>query len=158
MKRIVVVDIDHTVSDAYWRDPIMNRPQPDWDDYHAQSINDRPIEEVCALVRSLAMQDWLVVGCTARPGKWRQLSLQWLDKVGNVPMDELLMRPDDSFIPSPQLKIALVTARFGHDFWNVIDLMIEDREDVVTAFRAAGVSVLQVHKAARIEEPLDNDR
>lgn len=151
MKKIVVVDIDHTVSDAYWRDPIMNNPIPDWDAYHEASIRDKPIEEVCQLVRSLHQCGWSTIGCTARPGKWRRLSLEWLDTIGNVPLDELLMRPDDDYHPSAQLKLDLITKRFGNDFHNVIDLMLEDREDVTAAFRAAGVTVLQVHKSARIE-------
>jgi hypothetical protein len=147
MKQIVLTDIDHTISDASWRDPMI--PLNDWDAYHAASANDLPIQATCDLLWTLERAGWLIVGCTARPGKWRKLTLNWMMR-HIVPMHELLMRPDDNYRSSPEMKLQLVTERFGPDFAEVITFMLEDREDVTQAFKAAGLTVLQVHKRSSI--------
>lgn len=146
MKRIVLTDLDHTITDASWRDPMI--PLNDWDAYHAASEHDKPIEDTVQLLRTLDAAGWLIVGCTARPGKWRKLSMTYMFR-HIIPMHELLMRPDDNYRSSPDMKLELVTERFGPDFAEVITLMLEDREDVTQAFKAAGVTVLQVHSHNR---------
>jgi hypothetical protein len=142
MKKIVLTDLDHTVSDSFWRDPMIGSSS--WDDYHAASKDDKPLEDVCTLLRTLDAADWLIIGITARPGKWRKLTMEWLIR-HSVPMHELLMRPDDNFRPAPAMKLELARDRFGQDFAQVITFMLEDRGDVAGAFRLEGVTVLQVH-------------
>jgi hypothetical protein len=147
MKQIVLTDLDHTITDAYWRDPMI--AANDWDAYHAASVHDKPIEATVNLLRSLEAANWLIVGCTARPGKWQKMSMEYMFRY-SIPMHELLMRPDEDFRPSPPMKLALVADRFGPDFAEVITFMLEDREDVTAAFRAAGVTVLQVHNKQKV--------
>lgn len=151
MKPVILCDIDHSIADSFWRDPIMNVPRPDWDEYHAASIGDKPIEATVRLLRALHRSGWLIVGFTARPAKWQKLSNEWLYK-WTIPMHEMLMRPDDNFRPATELKMELVIKRFGPDFAEVVTLMLEDREDVTAMFRAAGVTVLQVHAARQLEK------
>jgi hypothetical protein len=147
MKKIILTDLDHTVSDSFWRDPMIGTVK--WDEYHRASADDLPIEDVCQLLRTLDAADWLIVGVTARPAKWRKLSMDWMIRHA-VPMHELLMRTDEDYRPAPPMKIALARERFGPDFAHAITFMLEDRSDVAAAFKAEGVTVLQVHASQRI--------
>jgi hypothetical protein len=135
--RAVLVDIDHTLSDAFWRDELIGT----WDAYHEASSGDLPLLPVIGLINSLHLCRYTIVGITARPEKWRQLTLNWLVRWG-AHVHELLMRPDDAFHPSPEIKLELARKRFP-DF-NDIAFLLEDRDDVCAAFREAGVTVLQV--------------
>jgi hypothetical protein len=87
---------------------------------------------------------WLIVGITARPEKWRALSMKTLIK-HNVSMDELLMRPDEAFHPAPEIKVLLAQKRFpGTTLQDEVAFLLEDREDVCEAFHALGITTLQV--------------
>lgn len=85
----------------------------------------------------------LIVAITARPEKWRALTAAWLTK-HRIPVDEILMRADDAFRPSVAMKLELAAARFPNLRDEVL-MLIEDRADVCDAFRALGITVLQVH-------------
>lgn len=131
----VIIDIDHTISDAFWRDGMIGG-DGGWDAYHAASCNDKPLLHMPRLVECLARR-YVLVGATARPEKWRQLTQEWLLE-HQILLHELLMRPDDAFRPAPQIKVELIRARFKSPK-DEIAFIIDDREDVISAFLAEGV-------------------
>jgi len=139
----ILVDLDHTLSNAFHRDEMIGVET--WDTYHAASINDEPLHDVCGLVRALALQGYTLVGLTARPAKWRQLTNEWLVKHG-VPLDTILMREDEDFRPSAEMKTALALDYFGGEeaLRERVAFLLEDREDVAAAFSALGITALQV--------------
>lgn len=145
----ILCDIDHTVSDAAWRDEMIGKAS--WDEYHAASVNDKPIPGVRDILIGLKAAGHEIIGFTARPEKWRQISIRWLAENG-VPMDEILMRPDTDYRPAPQIKMALAQEHYGENFADEIGLIIEDREDVVAAFRAHGITCIQIHCAIKVEK------
>lgn len=141
--KFILVDIDHTLSDAAWRDPMIGG-EGGWDAYHAASIDDKPAEDVVGLINLLQRKRSLsIVGITARPEKWRNLTMSWLLK-NSVFLDELLMREDEDFRPAPALKIALAKQRFGETLTGVV-AVLDDRDDVTAAFKSLNITVLQVH-------------
>lgn len=139
------LDIDRTISDADWREPLISAGG--WDDYHNQAHRDKPITEIIELVRALASTgEWTIIGLTARPEKVRQMTMRWLVS-HRVLLDELLMRADDNFSPSARVKIDLVHQRCGGKEPNKSRFIImDDREDVCVAFRDLGYVALQVHR------------
>lgn len=140
----VLVDIDHTLSDAFHRDGMIGVET--WDAYHAASIDDEPLHDVCGLVRALALQGYAPVGLTSRPAKWRQLTNQWLIRHG-VPLDTILMREGEDYRPSAEMKTALALEYFGGEeaLRERVAFILEDRDDVASAFHGLGVTVLQVY-------------
>lgn len=114
-----------------------------WDEYHAASAKDEPLEDVINLLHALRNSGYTPIGLTARPGKWRQLTMDWLVK-HDVPFEELLMRPDDDYHPAPAMKVALALERFPQ-IKDQVAFVLDDREDVIAAFKALGVTALQVH-------------
>ena len=138
----VLIDIDHTLSDAAWRDPMIGG-EGGWDAYHAASISDEAATDIVALADAMKAQGHEVIGLTARPEKWRKLTMEWMLN-NRVFLDEILMRPDEAFHPAPELKMTLARERFGEKLENVL-FVLDDRDDVAAVFRGAGITVLQVH-------------
>lgn len=140
----VLVDIDHTLSAAWHRDSMIGG-EGGWDAYHSASPADEPIHDVMMMINALHSQGWTIIGLTARPEKWRRLTMDWL--VNHfIKMDELLMRPDEAFHPAPEIKVQLVLEHFGSQeaMQSKVAFLIEDREDVCEAFHQLGITTLQV--------------
>jgi len=140
MMKYILVDIDHTLSDAFWRDTMIGIST--WDEYHAASAKDAPLHDVVELIRKLHLR-YHIIGFTARPEKFRQLTMKWCLN-NKVPLDELLMRPQEAFEPAPKIKKALIEKRFGENL-SEIALVLEDREDVCETLKGMSLTVLQVH-------------
>jgi NLI interacting factor-like phosphatase len=131
---ILITDLDHTLAASSWRD---QHRGGNWDAYHAMAKDDKPILQMIFLINTVALNA-KVVCITTRPEKWRMLTLNWLLKY-RVEIDELLMRPNDDFRPSPVLKVALAQQFLAEDE-NIV--AIDDREDVLQAYQAVGIKAL----------------
>lgn len=138
---IVAVDIDHTLRYAARRDGLMPLdPRDDWDPYHAAGGDDKAAAPIINVVIALHNAGHEIYIVTAIPRKWLRHTYSWLHKAGIlVDQDHILMRPmeDDKFRPSPEIKQELLSHLD-------VDLLIEDRIDVVEAFAKDGVTTLQV--------------
>lgn len=145
MMKIVACDIDHTLSDAAWRDGMIGIKT--WDEYHDAGERDLPLQETINLLMALALYGHEIVGLTARPEKWRTQTNKWLMS-HLVPMSVLLMRPDEDHRPSPAVKLDLLTSHCGGDL-STVALVLDDRADIASVFVENQVTVLQVHARRR---------
>jgi hypothetical protein len=118
-----------------------------WDDYHKAAEKDEVIHVTKIVLQALARAGHELIGITNRPGKWREITTRWLVR-NEVPLSDVLMRGDDDYRQAPQLKLELARARFGEDLRGAVGLLIEDRDDVVSAFMAAGVPCIHVRGGA----------
>lgn len=152
---ILLIDIDHTISDAAWRDDMINNN--DWDAYHLAGKEDKPIQEIVQFIYSLAgdaeyeRHCWEIIAVTARPEKWRKQTMEWMGKHGVI-IDDILMRPDDAFRSAADMKIELLRKRFGDNLeqlegHNVI--LIDDNEKVIEAMRGLNITTMQITAAKR---------
>lgn len=141
-RRIVLVDVDHTLRNAFPRDHMIGVSA--WDDYHLAARGEEPLHDIVNLVNSLVLCGYTVVGLTAIPMKYRQLTMEWFAE-NKVNICDILMRPDATFRPSPEIKTALAKEHFGENLAEKIAFILEDRDDVCMAFRDLGVTALQVH-------------
>lgn len=147
----VLVDMDHTLSDAEWRDGIIIEIMEGgrgmtWDDYHVDQHKDAPLWDAVTLVSALKAHDFKIIIMTSRPEKWREQTSKWLFSYG-VEFDELIMRPDDNHEASAVIKVDMAKRRFGERI-DQIAMVVDDRADVCQAFRAMGVTAIQVHRCA----------
>jgi hypothetical protein len=119
---------------------------PDWDAYHLDLINDDPVEDMVVMVNALHFGGLFVHGFTARPEKWRAPTQAWLTK-HRVHFDGLIMRPDTDFRPSAECKVAMAVSHFGSEQMvrDHVALIVDDREDVLTAFAGLGVTTLLIN-------------
>lgn len=151
MRDIILVDIDHVISDAFWRDDMIKRSRDsgDWEEYHSRGKEDKPIEDVVRLINIISGSSGYkleIFAITARPEKWRKQTMEWFRKYG-VMLDYLLMRPEDAFKPAPTIKVDLCKEE------GILDRILcifDDREDVVAAFKALGITAFHVHARRNI--------
>ena len=136
MRPIAAVDVDHTLAESAWRDCLMplDHRAGDWTMYYSLQRDDRPRAGVIEFVRSLARFHDIFVN-TAREERYREDTEWWLTEMG-VPHVATLMRPHGDKTATPLLKV-----RNLQPVWNRLVLVIDDREDVLDAFRALGVNV-----------------
>lgn len=144
-RQYILCDLDHTLSNAFHRDDMIGKVE--WDEYHSLAHKDEPLWDIFNTLCYLADDDgfgYKVVGLTARPEKWRAATVEWCAKHGLV-LHDLLMRPHDNFDSSPELKVYLAQCYFEGAVADHVKFVIDDREDVIAAFKALGVTGLVVH-------------
>lgn len=135
---ILITDIDDVVSSTGWRKASL--VDGDFDAYHSLSLKDPPNLMIIDLINAAHNSGHRTIAITGRPEKFRGITNAWMVQ-NKVKIDEIIMRPDDNFMTSPDLKLHLLK--------QLLDpiakmLILEDRTDVTTALRGAGYTVLQV--------------
>jgi hypothetical protein len=136
---ILLCDIDHTITDAAWRDPWLGQ----WETYHPKSVDDKPIMPVIKAVNAMALLGWQVVLLTSRNERWRQITLEWLVK-HKVLASGLVMRPEDSYLPCHELKIKLAIEIFGPRLEG-IGMVWDNSAQNLEPFQELGITTMQVN-------------
>ena len=143
LPRSIVFDIDGTLSDPTHR---MNFAlMKEWDRFNEEALNDPVIVRIANLLRCLSVSADIIL-LTGRNEKYRYVTQEWLsDAELDASYEELLMRPDNDFRPDHEVKIELLEKRFGgrENVLNNVWFVVEDRDQVVEAFRNYGLTVLQ---------------
>ena len=133
---IVVVDLDGTLCDSAHREHLARAKE--WDQFHSLLGEDEPHLDVLNMIHLLSTGQ-TVIALTGRNERHRQATLKWISE-HNVPLDDLLMRPDDNYESDHELKPRLLDEwldenGFAHsDVW----FILEDRDKVVEAWRNLG--------------------
>lgn len=140
MRKIVVVDIDGTVSKVGDRLKYLKRDKPNWDRFYDSCFEDQPIQEVIDLVKVLE-KDYEIVYCTGRRESVRGVTQTWLLDRGLM-VGKLLMRPDgdkrhDTDVKPEQLSNEGILLQ-------EIAFVLEDRDSMVKKWRGLGLKCLQV--------------
>jgi hypothetical protein len=140
MTMYILIDIDHTIANSFWRDSMIGADS--WDNYHAASKDDKPFKNVVNIINSLSAMGYSFIAITGRTEKFRQLTLNWFLKY-RIDIHELLMRPDDIFLKNAEMKVQLVQLRFGGDY-KQIHFAIEDNETTCIEYQKLGITSLQI--------------
>lgn len=145
MKRIVIVDIDGTISQVGERLKYLKQEPKDWDSFYNDCFEDEPIMEMIDLVYSLYLQGYQLVFCTGRRESCREKTEKWLYRYFEPEVafnSILLMRPNNDHRHDTEIKpMLLETAGINHDS---IDFVLEDRNSMVKKWRELGLRCLQV--------------
>jgi hypothetical protein len=140
--RIIIVDLDGTLYNSVGRSHFAKAGL--WDDFHNQSVFDKPNEDVLDLVKELG-RTCTMLGITGRNNKFRPITNAWLTR-WDVPLDDLLMRPDGNYSPDAEVKLSLLHTWLGknnrtmREIWFALD----DRDKMVDAWRNASIPCYQV--------------
>lgn len=143
-KKIIIVDIDGTISKVGDRIKYLEQDPKDWDAFYAACGEDDPKWDIIYLVTGLISQGFEIVFCTGRRESVRNITQVWLNHkfLRHFHADELLMRHDGDFrhdtIVKPEL---LIEAGISTDR---IFMVLEDRNSMVAKWREMGLTCLQV--------------
>ena len=138
------MDIDGTIADCSHRmHYIQNKPK-NWKKFFEEMVNDKPIQPVIDLVRSLTystqMLYWNAVLLTGRPEKYRRETAEWLT-IQFLGFNHLYMRKDGDYREDFVVKEELLN-QVRQDGFNP-SIAIEDRSRNVEMFRRNGLIVFQ---------------
>lgn len=146
--KLIIVDLDGTLCHCAWRSPLAK--DGEWDKFHKAAENDLPNNTViqllhreAAFARDAEEPIWIVC-LTGRPINFFKQTMAYFEKY-NIPIDELVMRPEGDFTSDYLYKVRELRRRF--DF-SRIRYVLEDRDTVVKAFRECGLTVFQVNSGS----------
>lgn len=136
----IVFDIDGTLTLV--GDRLNDLKNKDWDSFYNRCHEDAPNQSICDIYKQSYIFGNKLILLTGRRESCRQKTLDWLYRHGLAAPELLIMRPDndwrsDTVVKFEQLEKAGVKAKD-------VDLVFEDRNSMVKAWRDLGVTVCQV--------------
>lgn len=140
MKKIVLVDIDGTISKVGDRLKYLQQKPKDWDSFYNACFEDEPIQEIVDLVKSLS-RNYSIVFCTGRREQVREKTIDWLFEHYGLPVN-LLMRKDGDKRHDTEAKPELLE-NAGIELRDIA-FILEDRKSMVKKWRELGLKCLQV--------------
>ena len=143
MKPAFIFDIDGTIADCSHRLHFIQQETPDWDAFYSLCVNDKPIDNVCHLLRIIP-SDVDIIFITGRSEKWRGDTNNWISLrvFGGFRPGLLYMRADGDHRPDYEIKKEIYEKHIKDNF-NVLGVF-EDRDQVVKMWRELGLTCYQV--------------
>lgn len=140
----IIVDLDGTICDCSHRIHYIRSKPKNWRAFFAGIPYDTVHEDIHDLVWALSRDGHQIILCTGREEENREATENWLIMNVSFEWEKLYMRPPKDNRPDSIVKVELLEQMRNDGFSPT--LAIDDRQQVVDAFRAAGLRVLQVAK------------
>lgn len=137
----ILIDIDGTLADARNREHLITGEG--WDAYYRDCINDVPILDVIAIVQAFHQAGFECVGITERPEHYWPATQAWLLK-NKAPITTVLMRENMDFDINLKIRLAAKYCGGEENIVNRIVMLIDDQENVTTAFSSIGITTMLV--------------
>jgi len=146
MSKIVVCDIDGTISKVGNRIKYLEQSPKDWDAFYGACGEDEPNHTILNMLRTVSMR-YTIVWCSGRRESCRKDTNTWMDKFGwGIYFIHILLRKDDDFRSDTIVKKELLDNYLSENGYTKDDVafILEDRSSVVKMWRDAGYTCLQV--------------
>ena len=134
----VVIDLDGTLTSAWWREHHVTGGRRDWRSFFAGMTRDAPVRPLVDLLAWVASEAAVVL-LTGRPEEHETVVRAWLTEHG-VAHDELLMRPTGDRRPDTVVKRKRYRREIAPRY--EVRLVVEDRPRVIEMWREEGLYVL----------------
>ena len=141
MTRVIVCDIDGTLSDPTHRQHFVRSKPKNWSAFAAGIPLDSPHQDIIWLLKVLKAAGCTILLASGRGEESREDTIEWLMK-HNIPFDALYMRNRNDYRADNIVKKELLDQMIidGHKPYMVFD----DRDQVVNMWRDNGLRCLQV--------------
>lgn len=145
-RKIILVDIDGTVSKIGDRLKYLQSVPKDWDAFYEACDEDEPIVNIIEMIKVLK-SNYRIVFCTGRRESVRAKTVSWIHRHVRVLLKEytdnlLLMRKDGDYRHDTLVKPELVLEA-GISLEDIA-FVLEDRSTMVSRWRELGLTCLQV--------------
>lgn len=137
----VVFDLDGVLSDASGRQHFLSGEVRDWSAFFSAARADPLVPEVARLLELLDPSLGVVL-LTARPGRIREMTVEWLEGFG-LRWDLLVMRGEPERLSALEFKRRETRTLLRHGF--DLRLALEDDRRNLEMFEEEGVPCLYVH-------------
>lgn len=149
MKKIIIVDIDGTITRVGDRKKYLLQEPKDWDMFFGESMKDKPKKEIIDLLETI-YDKYEIVFCTGRRDSIRNSTWRWMRvHLSNellASVQWLLMCKDGDHRSDTKRKPELLK-KFLKEQGKTLDdvaFVLEDRAKVVKTWREMGLTCLQV--------------
>lgn len=137
---IYIFDLDGTLALCDHRRHLVEKDPPDWDEFYAQCIHDKPnkpIVELCRTLQDCGHDIWIFSG---RSDVVKDETREWLAK-HSITSRWLKMRPEGDYTPDDVLKERWINESADR---HLIVCVFDDRQKVVDMWRRKGFVCCQV--------------
>jgi len=141
-KNTIVVDLDGIICDTTARNHLLD---VDWHTYHDALTSDTPYEATVSILQGLSEIGYEILVVTGRPARYDSQTIAWLTR-NHVPVDEVLMRPENDYRNEVEVKIDLLAGFFGslEEAQRNVLVGLETREKVIEGMRNSGFEIWSV--------------
>jgi len=139
---LVIFDLDGTLCDITHRLHYVRSKPYNWPAFEKGVSGDSPNEDIVSLYEVFAESgEHTIILCSGRSEDSREATEQWLKDNGLCAHVDLLMRPSKNYEKDSIIKGRL--ADQIEEQYGKIDLVIDDRQQVVDMWRERGITTLQ---------------
>jgi len=141
-KQAIIVDLDGTLANDFWRKHTYLHPDRNWDEINAMSRYDAPNVWCQELVWALSAKGYHVVFLTARSSNARSVTEQWLlSNVGPTVDYSLIMRDPNDTREDWMFKETAYYTEIAPNY--EVLMCVDDKQSVVDMWRRLGLTCLQ---------------
>lgn len=138
----IIVDIDGTIADLSDRLHHITGDKKDWDAFYDCVRFDTPIWPILQIVKAMENQ-WKVLFVTGRPERTRWATESWLKKHAKLQYKyEIFFREDGDYTQDSSIKREIYEEYIEPLY--AVQIVLEDRDQVVKMWRSLGLRTLQV--------------
>ena len=144
-KQTIIFDVDGTIADVEHRRHLVNGDKgfkPDGDAFRNATVDDTPVQWVCEIAKRYIAQGDNVAFFSARNESEREVTEKQISEWIGDNHQGLFLRPNGDFRRDDEFKSEL--ADKFEELGGKIDLVFDDRNQVVEMWRNRGTLVVQV--------------
>ena len=141
-KQTIIFDVDGTIADVEHRRHFVSQKPADWKSFRNSTVFDTPVQWVCDIAKRFIAQGDNVAFFSARNESERSITEKQISEWIGEGHQGLFLRPDGDFRRDDEFKSDL--ADKFEEVGGKIDIVFDDRKQVVDMWRARGTTVVQV--------------
>jgi len=141
-KQTIIFDVDGTIADVEHRRHFVSQKPADWKSFRNSTVFDTPVQWVCDIAKRFIAQGDNVAFFSARNESERSITEKQISEWIGEGHQGLFLRPDGDFRRDDEFKSDL--ADKFEEVGGKIDIVFDDRNQVVDMWRQRGTTVVQV--------------